>query len=87
MATEDRATSRWARLPISLRAIISGLLIALAAANMWPLLLLKLGVPRAVITEAIFLALYLWWAAGGGPPRRTQAVRATAFRRCTLSRR
>jgi membrane protease YdiL (CAAX protease family) len=53
----------------------------------WPLLLLKLAVPLAVIAEGIFLALYLWWAAGGGPPRGTQAVRATAFRRCTLSRR
>jgi membrane protease YdiL (CAAX protease family) len=86
MATEDRAPSCWPRLPIPLRAIVSGLLIALAATNVWPLLLLKLGVPRAVITEAIFLALYLWWAAGGGPPRTTQAVRATAFRRRTLSR-
>jgi membrane protease YdiL (CAAX protease family) len=53
----------------------------------WPLLLLKLAVPLAVIAEGIFLALYLWWAAGGGPPRGTQAVCATAFRRCTLSRR
>jgi membrane protease YdiL (CAAX protease family) len=53
----------------------------------WPLLLLKLAVPLAVIAEGIFLALYLWWAAGGGPPRGTQAARATAFRRCTLSRR
>jgi membrane protease YdiL (CAAX protease family) len=51
------------------------------------LLLLKLAVPLAVIAEGIFLALYLWWAAGGGPPRGTQAVCATAFRRCTLSRR
>jgi hypothetical protein len=87
MATEDRASSCWPRLPIPLRAIVSGLLIALATTNVWPLLLLKLGVPLAVIAEGIFLALYLWWAAGGGPPRRTQAVRATAFRRCTLSRR
>jgi membrane protease YdiL (CAAX protease family) len=87
MATEDRASSCWPRLPIPLRAIVSGLLIALATTNVWPLLLLKLGVPLAVIAEGIFLALYLWWAAGGGPPRRTQAVRATAFLRCTLSRR
>lgn len=87
MAREDRAPSCWPRLPIPLRAIVSGLLIALTAANVWPLLLLKLAVPLAVIAEGIFLALYLWWAAGGGPPRGTQAVRATAFRRCTLSRR
>ncbi len=85
MTTQDRALNPWAKLPISLRAIISGLLIALAAANVWPLLLLNLGVPLAAFAEAIFLALYLWWAGGGGPPRTTQAARATAFRRGRLS--
>ena len=69
MTTQDRALNPWTKLPISLRAIISGLLIALAAANVWPLLLLNLGVPLAAFAEAIFLALYLWWAGGGGPPR------------------
>jgi membrane protease YdiL (CAAX protease family) len=42
-------------------------------------------VPLAAIAEAIFLALYVWWAGGGGPPRTTQAARARAFRRGTLS--
>src|SRR5437870_12170579 len=72
MTTQDRALNPWTKLPISLRAIISGLLIALAAANVWPLLLLNLGVPLAAFAEAIFLALYLWWAGGGGPPRTTK---------------
>ena len=85
MTTQDRALNPWTKLPISLRAIISGLLIALAAANVWPLLLLNLGVPLAAFAEAIFLALYLWWAGGGGPPRTTQAARAMAFRRGRLS--
>ena len=85
MTTQDRKLHPWAKLPISLRAIISGLLIALAATNVWPLLLLNLGVPLAAFAEAIFLALYLWWAGGGGPPRTTQAARATAFRRGRLS--
>ena len=75
----------WSRLPVSLRAIISGLLIALMAANVWPVLLLKLGVPLAAIAEVIFLSLYIWWAAGGGPPRTTQDSRAFAFRRGSLS--
>lgn len=85
MTSQDRAPNIWSRLPIALRAIISGLLIALVPANVWPLLLLNLGMPLAAITEAIFLALYVWWAGGGGPPRTTQAARATAFRRGTLS--
>ena len=83
---QARAPSRWAKLPITLWAIISGLLIAMPAANVWPLLLRKLGVPVAATAEAIFLALYLWWASGGGPPQTTQAARATAFRRGKLSR-
>jgi len=81
-----RAPSRWAKLPTSLRAILSGIVIALVAANVWPILLLKLGVLWAAICEAIFLTLYLWWAGGGGPPRRTQAARVEAFRRVRLSR-
>jgi membrane protease YdiL (CAAX protease family) len=72
-------------LPISLRAIICGLLIALPAANVWVFLLLNLPVPFAAVAEVAFLALYVWWAAGGGPPRTTQAARATWFRRGRLS--
>jgi membrane protease YdiL (CAAX protease family) len=83
--TQDRAPSRWARLPISLRAIISGLLITLAAVNVWPLLLLNFGVPLAAFAETIFLGLFLWWTGGGGPPRTTEAARATVFRSGTLS--
>jgi membrane protease YdiL (CAAX protease family) len=85
MATQDRAPGLWAKLPTLFRAIISGLLVALVAANVWPLLLLTLSVPLAAIAEAIFLSLFLWWAAGEGPPRATQAVRANSFRRGTLS--
>jgi membrane protease YdiL (CAAX protease family) len=79
----SRHFSAWARLPVALRAIILGLLMALIPANVWPLLLLNLGVPLAAIVEVVFLALYVWWASGGGPPRTTQAARATAFRRGT----
>ncbi len=84
--TPDRAPGWWAKVSITLWAIISGLLIALPAANVWPLLHRKLGVPFAATAEAIFLALYLSWASGGGPPQTTQAARARAFRRGKLSR-
>jgi len=75
----------WSRLPVWLRAIASGLLIALIAANVWPALLVSLGVPLASITEIIFLSFYIWWAAGGGPPRSTQQSRAFAFRHRALT--
>src|SRR5258705_10572281 len=85
MTTQDGVSSRWAKLRNSLLAIGSGLLIALVPANVWPLLLINLGVPLAAIIEAIFLGLYLWWASGGGPPRTMQATRVRAFRRGALS--
>jgi membrane protease YdiL (CAAX protease family) len=82
-----RSPGRWAKLPITLRAIISGLTLALAAINVWPLLLVNLGVPLAAFAEAIFLGLFLWWASGGGPPRSTEVARTTAFRSGKLSSR
>jgi membrane protease YdiL (CAAX protease family) len=82
---QDPLLHFWSKLPASLRAIVSGLLIGLIAANVWPVLLLKLGLPLAVVAEVIFLSLYIWWAAGGGPPRTTQGSRANAFRRRSLS--
>jgi membrane protease YdiL (CAAX protease family) len=85
MTTQSGSASLWSKLPVSFRAVLSGFLIGMVAANVWLLLLLHLSVPVAVMVEAAFLGLYLWWAAGGGPPRTTQAVRAAAFRRGTLS--
>ena len=76
---------RWETLPASLRAIIAGLLIALIAANVWPPLLLRLGVPLASIVEVVFLGLYVWWAGGGGAPQSTRAARSIAFRKGALS--
>jgi membrane protease YdiL (CAAX protease family) len=86
MTSRDDATSIWAKLPISLRAITSGIFMALVAANVWPLALRALGVAVGAIAEAIFLGFYVWWAAGGGPPAPTQAARTMAFRRGKLSR-
>lgn len=85
MTTPGYAPTVRTKLPTLLKAIIAGLLIALVAANVWPVLLLHLGVPGAALSETLFLGLYLWWARGGGPPHTTQEARAMAFRRGTLS--
>lgn len=85
MTMQSSGGSRWSRLPVSFRAIVSGLLIGMVAANVWLVLLRSLNVAFAVMIEAVFLGLFLWWAAGGGPPRRFQSVRAMAFRRGGLS--
>jgi membrane protease YdiL (CAAX protease family) len=42
--------------------------------------------PGAAIAEACLLALYLWWASGGGLPSATKEGRAAAFRRISLTR-
>lgn len=78
--------SPWKEVPLSLRAILVGLLIALVAANVWPLLLLRLGVPLGAPAEVLFLALYMGWAGGGGSPQSTRSSRADSFRSRTLSR-
>jgi membrane protease YdiL (CAAX protease family) len=75
-----------ARLPLTFRAIVGGLLIGLSAANVWPILLLALGAPLASVTELVFLAFYLWWASGHGWPRRLQAVRRDLARANPLPR-
>ena len=85
MTTPQHAPSFWSRLPTMLRAVVTGLLATAVAANVWPILLLNLGVPLAVIIEVIFLLLFLWWARGGGPPHAMQGSRARAFRRVNLT--
>jgi membrane protease YdiL (CAAX protease family) len=85
MAEERHSGGFWSRLPIIPRVVVVGIVIGLAAANVWPLLLLKLGMPLAAGAEALFLAAYVWWARGGGPPRSLQAVRRDSFRVRALS--
>ena len=85
MTAQENRRNRWATLPVSLRAVITGILIALIPGNVWPPLLLNLGVPLAATIELVFLGLYVWWASGGGPPQRIRAARGIAFRRRALS--
>jgi membrane protease YdiL (CAAX protease family) len=85
MIVQASLRNRWEALPVSPRAIITGLLIGLIAANVWQLLLLSLSVPLAATVEVVFLALYVWWASGGGPPKRTHTARHFAFRNVRLS--
>ncbi|HEY2145337.1 MAG TPA: CPBP family intramembrane glutamic endopeptidase [Steroidobacteraceae bacterium] len=75
----------WNRLPVIVRAVIGGLLIGMIAANIWPVFLFTLGMPLAALVEIAFLALYMWWAAGNGPPKSLKLARADYFRRRSLS--
>ncbi|MGB8259698.1 MAG: type II CAAX endopeptidase family protein [Terracidiphilus sp.] len=74
-------------MPVALQAILAGFFVAAVSANVWPLLLLSLGLLPAALVEVLFLAVFLWWAGGGGPLRAMQAARASAFRNVDLTRR
>lgn len=58
--TQNGVARLWLALPLSLRAIISGILIAMVAANVWLFLLRSIQLPLAAIIGAAFLGLYLW---------------------------
>jgi membrane protease YdiL (CAAX protease family) len=73
------------RVPVFLRAVVTGVVIALVPANVWPRILFTLGVRWGSVVEIGFLALFVWWASGGGPPRNTQAVRKWYFRHASGS--
>jgi membrane protease YdiL (CAAX protease family) len=83
----EAGTSRnvWGQLPTGFRAVVAGLAVGLIGANVWSLLLVFAGPLIASIVEPLFLILYLWWASGHGPPRRTREARRRAFRAPTLS--
>jgi membrane protease YdiL (CAAX protease family) len=87
MAIQDREPRFVSRVPTAVRAIIGGLLIGMIPANVWLVLLivLKLPVVTAAAFELLFLAAYIWWARGNGPPQRLRAIRAECFRAGALS--
>jgi membrane protease YdiL (CAAX protease family) len=67
------ASGLWRRIPLIIRAIVGGVLVALVAANVWPLLLGEVAAPVAAAVELVFLAAYVAWFAGLAPgPWRAQ---------------
>src|SRR6516164_6862843 len=85
MTEEMRSARLFGRVPVIIRAVLGGLLIGLIAANLWPVFLVTFGMPVAAFVEIAFLTLYVWWAAGGGPPRSLKSVRADYFRVAPLT--
>jgi len=75
------------RIPVAVRAVVVGILVALIAANIWPVFLYMLGMPAAAGAEAAFLVVYIWWVRGGGRPSTWKAVRAENFRSRKLTSR
>jgi membrane protease YdiL (CAAX protease family) len=86
MPTRKELSGLRTKLRVCVMAVVYGLVIAMVSANVWPLLLLKLGAPFAAVAEVIFLGLYLWWVGGGGPPAAWKSARAASFRSGKLTR-
>ena len=81
-----RASGLWARIPLSARAIAAGLLVGLIGANVWSVLTVALGTRMwTALVEIVFLALYIAWAMGLGPPSSTRIARRVAFRVSALT--
>ena len=75
----------WYTLPVSLRAIIVGLAIALPAANVWPVLLFNLGCASRCGSRGGVSRFISGGRAAGGHRSCARRVRGAAFRRVTLS--
>lgn len=80
-----RSHGFWNGAAVIAGAIVGGVVVGMAPANVWPIFLFRLDMPAAAIPEIVFLALFVWWASGGGPPVRLRALRAHCFRRGPIS--
>ena len=85
-----RPIALWQRLPVIVRAVITGLLVCLPAANVITVLAIGLGssptrLVLVALLETTFLTAYLGWTRGGGPPRSLKAGRVFASRAGTFS--
>lgn len=82
--------SVWQRVPVVVRATISGILVALAGIVPWSTFValnLKyvVAVPWAIVPTTLWLWLYWRWLRGDGWPRSTSATRRAMLRAHTAS--
>jgi len=75
-----RSRSFWERLPLSLRAILSGFAVTLIGIYVWGAALTLRGPAQAVPITLAYLVLYLVWVSGNLPPKSTRDARRRAFR-------
>ncbi len=82
--------SLWRRLPVVVRAVLTGSVVAAAGTLPWALLVSAnvkhwSAVPWAVPPTALYLWLYWWYVRGAGWPRSTAEARRTNCRANRLS--
>jgi len=80
----------WRRLPVIVRAVLAGGVVAIAGTGPWAVLVALnskhgVAVPWAVPPTALYLWLYWRWVRGAGWPRATAEARRTSCRANSLS--
>jgi membrane protease YdiL (CAAX protease family) len=70
----------WQRLPVLVRAVITGLLVTMVGTGTWMLAYSLIPAPWSVAFQAVFLLLYVRYFSGHWWPRATAEVRKESFR-------
>ena len=88
------ASRLWRKSPVIVRAVVTGFIICIPAANVIPAVALGAGASSSPALQTIvglaavaLLVAYLWWTRGSGWPRSTSAARARATRVSSFSQR
>lgn len=77
-------TRLWARLPILIRAVLSGLFVMAIGVWTWPALLVIAPAPWSIVLMAAFLAGYCAFFSGRWGAKSTRPVRRHYFRSLKL---
>lgn len=76
----------WNRVPLLIRAILTGLLVSTLGVFTWSVIGLSLPMPWSFILMLILLSVYVFYFSGKSKPLRTKSIRAQNFRRTALPR-
>lgn len=84
--SDDNPRSRWEKIPVLIRAILTGFLVfAIAGSIVWTATLILVPAPWSMALMAIVLWLYLRYCSGSWLPQATSAFRSDCFRETRLA--
>jgi membrane protease YdiL (CAAX protease family) len=75
----------WEKVPVLIRAVVVGAVVAMVGVNLWSLSLLALGYRWGLAAAAVLLVAFVFYCSGHGWPRSTQGARRAAFRATRLT--
>ncbi len=83
---ESRVLRLWGRIPVLIRALVSGIVVMAVGVWMWPVVLTVVPAPWSVAVMVGLLWVYWKYFSGSWAPKSTQAARRKNFRAVSLSR-